>query len=173
MNEYSCYFTRDGRVVFILNKDIDKAIDTEKELLVVTTHCGDAFTIGANKRYDEFDNKDYYYDMYSYYFHNDTISNPEKFAKIIFTEGEKIYMKSGKEATDYFNGCYVDYDDYKLNDLYLGKISIPQNAPCKTVDMERTINYFEQYVKDGEEKLRCMSCCAISAFNWAGTKYER
>jgi hypothetical protein len=176
--KYSCYFMSDGRVLFIDNKDVDEAIDAEKELLVIDTHCGVSFAIGADKEINAYDaDPEYIYNMYNrdYTNHEDSVSDPSRFSKIIFTKGERIYMKSGYEATDYFQGigAFAEYEDYKPNDLNSGKVSISNDAPCKTVDMKKTINYFENHVKDGKEKLECMSGYLIEGLKWSGTAYKK
>ena len=174
--KYTCYFMN-GRVIFVKNKDIDEAIDIGKELLVIDTHSGTTLVIGADKEVNdnpEIDSE-YIYNMYTkdYNGTDELVSNLSCFNKILFTQGERIYMKSGKEATDYFNGHFAEYGNYKPNDLDCGCVEIPQNDPCKCVDMERTINYFENRVKDGKEKLECMSCCYVKGLNWDNTKYKK
>lgn len=174
--KYTCYFMGDGRVVFVNNKDIDDAIDAGKELFVINTHSGANLVIGADKEvndYPEIDSE-YIYNMYTRSYHDDElVSDLSCFNKIFFTQGEKIFMKSGNEATDYCNGHFSEYGNYKPNDLNKEYIDIPKDDPCKCVDMKRTIAYFENHVQDGKEKLECMSGYINKGFDWTGTKYKK
>lgn len=176
--KYSCYFMRDGRAVFIENKDIYESIDAEKELLIIDTHSGEAFAIGADKEVNDKQygiDSEYIYNMYSRSYNNvdESVSDCSRFNKIVFVKGERIYMKSGNEATDYWNGHFSEYGNYKPDDLNQGYVDIPKDDPCKCVDMKRTIAYFENHVQDGKEKLECMSGYINKGFDWTGTKYKK
>lgn len=159
--KYNVKFCSCGRVHFIDEEKISKAIENDKEVLVVCNNCGNSFVIGANKTYDEYMDEEVYM-MYSYYMRDKTIEDITKIDSIVFTSGEQIKMQTGGEAT-YHGNCFIDWKTKKSEDIS----NEEWEKMRKTVNIQHTINW----IKD-DEKLKEMSNYLVG-IDWKGTKYEK
>lgn len=101
MEKYQIYFADNGKIIFIPYEFINEAIEADKELLVIQTGYRGNFryAIGANKT-------DEGYMMYGYNPDESILDGNDlkKFHRVIFTQGEKIYMEDG----DYADNHYAD-----------------------------------------------------------------
>ena len=183
MNKYDCRFFPNGRVVFILWDDIDKAVESGKELLVICNSWsgGYAIAIGANETYDYYsDKKDKKcWEMYSYDVRDVEFTTEElsKFYKVIVTSGEKIMMKTGNEANAYQAHGFIDwdtkYETFKHSFYNYGHNFSEEEFEKmrREVDVQFTINMMNGKTdEEKDEKCRALSSYAIG--HWVGTKYE-
>ena len=100
----TCYSFRKVRHILLKN------IKT-KEILISCGGWSGGYTmaIGADKT-------TYYgkpcWECYGYDIKDQSFTSEEmkKFHKIIFTDGIRVYMKTGEPATQYFGGRFADYD---------------------------------------------------------------
>lgn len=159
--KYDVRFCSCGRVHFINEEKVSKAIENNKEVLVVCNNCGNSFIIGADKQYDKYLD-DNCYMMYSHSLRDTELDNLNNIDSIVFTSGEQIRMMTGGEATYHGTDVFIDWDTKK-----------PENTPNdewseirKTVDTQRTINWIGD-----EEKIEQMSHY-LTGINWTGTKYK-
>lgn len=159
--KYDVKFCECGRVHFIDEEKINKAIENNKQIIVVCNHCGDSFVIGADKQIDE-DGKIIYM-MYSFDKQNTEINDMSNIDSIIFTAGEQIRMVTGGEATYYGDGTFIDWETKKPDNV----TSKEWEQMQRTVNTQHTINW----IRD-DNKLEHLSHY-YSTIDWKGTKYEK
>jgi len=157
--KYEVYFCSCGRVHFINTEKLNKAIENEKQLLVVCNNCGNSFVEGADKQ--DYDGEEGYM-MYSYSKRDTEINDTSKIDSIIFTSGEHIRMMTGGEATFYGNGTFIDWETKKPDNV----TDEEWKTMRENVNVERTINW----IRD-DNKLSHMSNY-VTGINWKGTKFE-
>lgn len=167
MDKYECRFFQNGRVVFVLEEDINAAINARKELLVICNSWsgGYAIAIGANEIPDCESPSGIAWEMYSYEVRDKEFTSEElqKFYKVIITSGEKIMMKTRDQATSYWGGVFIDYDTKKPGDMSDKQWEVIK----RTVDAQTTINMIND-----DEKVKCLSHY-YNNIDWTGTKFER
>lgn len=99
MEKYQIYFADNGKIIFIPYKFIGEAIEADKELLVIQTGYRGNFrhAIGANKT-------DEGYMMYGYTPDETVLDEKDlkRFHRVIFTQGEKVYMEDGDYADNHY-----------------------------------------------------------------------
>lgn len=109
--KYHGHIFPNGRIAWVSEKDFEEAINKGKEILIA---CGGwsggyAKAIGAYKTtYDG----NLCWECYGYDIKDQSFTSEEmqKFYKIIFSDGIRVYMKTGEPATRYFGSRFVDYD---------------------------------------------------------------
>ena len=114
MENYEIHFANNGKIIFIPYDFIDEAVEADKELLVIQTGYRGNFryAIGANKT-----NEGY---MVYGYTPDEAIWDEnalKKFHRVIFTQGEKVYMEDGDYADNHYGniwrsdrtGCEIIY----------------------------------------------------------------
>lgn len=158
--KYDVRFCSCGRVHFIDEEKVNKAIDNEKQVIMVCNNCGSSRIIGADKVTEE-DGTDCY-NMYSYAMRDEEINDLSKIDSIVFTAGEQVRMMTGGEAT-YQGDVFIDWDTKKPNDISEDE----WDKMRRTVNTQHTINW----IRD-DEKLEQMSHYLVG-IDWTGTKYER
>ena len=179
--KYAVRFCSCGRVHFVDQNKIDKAIENEKQVLVVCNNCGNSFVIGADKKqeYEECNicidmNCDKctklenaklqtIYNMYSFGMRDTEINDMTKIDSIVFTAGKQIRMMTGGEATFYGNNTFIDCVTDKPENITSDK----WKEMRKTVNVQHTINW----IRD-DDKLEQMSHYYTN-IDWKGTKYEK
>ena len=159
--KYDVKFCSCGRVHFINQEKITKAIENEKEVLVICNNCGISFIIGASKEQD-YDGEECYM-MYSYDKRNTEINDMIKIDSIVFTAGKQIRMMTGGEATFYGNNTFIDCVTDKPESVTLDE----WKEMRRTVNVQHTINW----IRD-DNKLEQMSHYYTN-IDWKGTKYEK
>lgn len=99
MEKYQIYFADNGKIIFIPYEFIDEAIEADKELLVIQTGYRGNFrhAIGADKT-------DEGYMMYGYTPDETVLDEKDlkRFHRVIFTQGEKVYMEDGDYADNHY-----------------------------------------------------------------------
>jgi len=158
--KYEVYFCSCGRVHFVDTEKINKAIENEKEVLVICNNCGNSFVEGADKQ--DYDGEEGYM-IYSYSKRDTEINDTSKIDSIVFTLGNKVIMMTGGEATFYGNGTFIDWETKKPNSVTEDEWKTMR----ETVNVERTINW----IKD-DNKLSHMSNY-VTDINWKDTKFEK
>ena len=118
MENYEIHFANNGKIIFIPYDFIDEAVEADKELLVIQTGYRGNFryAIGANKTNEG-------YMMYGYTPDEDILDEKDlkKFHRVIFTQGEKVYMEDG------------DYADNHYGDIWRS-----DRTGCEIIDYNRT-----------------------------------
>ena len=149
MRKYNIKFCECGRIHFLDNKKIDNLCTKGKSVLVVCNNCGVTSEIWYTEQSD------------GYYVNSRRIRDKELEADdiglIITSSGEKIYMKTGSEATAYVSGTFIDWDT---------KDEFCSEEDRKIVDTKKTIRMI-----DDEDKLLELSYKGVK-IDWTGTKYE-
>jgi len=158
--KYEVKFCSCGRVHFINIEKLNKAIEIEKEILVVCNNCGNSFVEGADKQ--EYDGEEGYM-MYSYSKRDTEINDTSKIDSIVFTSGEKVKMMTGGEATFFGNGTFIDWETKKPDNVTDEEWEVTR----KTVNVQHTINW----IRD-DNKLSHMSNY-VTGIDWKGTKFEK
>lgn len=184
--KYDIRICKCGRIHAVSGEKIEKALENNKNFLLICAACGSATLIGANVALDWDDSSRDCYEMYSEDFSSykdktikaDIFKGNEKekaVEEILYSHGIKVPMKTGQYATDYFNGRFSDrwYPDfYKIqrNDITVKEIMdfIDEYTHDRTtVNMDRFIN------ETPDDVLEELSNYYIKGFNWKGTKFEK
>ena len=158
--KYEVYFCSCGRGHFVDTEKLNKAIENEKQLLVVCNNCGNSFVEGADKQ--DYDGEEGYM-MYSYSKRDTEINDMSKIDSIVFTSGKQVRMMTGGEATFFGSGTFIDWETKKPNNVTDEEWEVTR----KTVNVQHTINW----IKD-DNKLNHMSNYVIG-IDWKGTKFEK
>lgn len=161
MSKYDVKFCSCGRVHFIDNEKVSKAITNSKEVLVICNNCGNSFVIGADKQYDDTLDEDCYM-MYSRSLRDTELNDLTNIYSIVFTAGEQVRMMTGGEARYHGNG-FIDWYTKKPDDVSENE----WDKVRKTVNTQHTINWIRN-----DEKLKEMSHYLVG-IDWSGTKYEQ
>lgn len=113
--EYMAEIFANGRIALIPWSDFDDAVESGKEILVF---CGGwsggyARAFGADKTDDIYgiNNGKPFYELYAYDVKDKTFTPEDysKFSRIIVTDGIRVYMKTGEQATSH-DCFFCDYD---------------------------------------------------------------
>lgn len=112
MREFEGFVFPNGRIVAIPEEEYMAAIEAGKEILVF---CGGwaggyARAFGADKEQDIYEPDKTCYMVYSYDVMDKTFTpeDMKRFAKVIVTDGIRVYMKTGESASDYYSGIFCD-----------------------------------------------------------------
>ena len=186
MKKYTMKICRCGRIHMIDDNKINKALDNNKEFLVICAGCGNGIVIGADCEPDIFNNGEEVYNMYTRDLsdYDDAILNKDSFEpdgkskgfeEILYSHGIKVPMLTGEYANHYIYGQFSDMiypDFYKIQreGITIEEIMefIAQYHDNRTtVDMERFIN------ETPNEMLEEISNYWIDAFDWTDTKFDR
>ena len=164
MTRYDVRAFPNGRVAFVNVKDIDEAIENEKEILLVCNAWsgGYAIAIGADKENDPDFGECYM--SYSYEIKEDTFNEEamKRFHKIIFTQGEKIIMETGHVANNHWGRTFSDTDtsvesinDYHNRHAWKNNLMSAEEIEMArtTVNERSTVNFMG---KGAEDKVRAM-----------------
>ena len=187
--EYEVKFCSCGHIHVFPWSIVEKAVETNENLLLICADCGKATVIGA----DTLDGG-YYgneegkicYEMYSHDFspYEDKIITKNFFRKhkthkalnrIYYSHGIKVPMMTGEYANSFFCGTFYDSrepDWYKID--HTGDLSRKEIMDFIT---EHRINKckvnMERFIRDNpEDKIRAISHYVIEGLNWKGTKFE-
>lgn len=183
--KYDMRICKCGRIHMIPNEKLNKALEVNKNLLLMCGGCGAGTLIGADIEPDWNEPDKECYMMYSSSFSDyedtsiavsDFESNEyhEGISEIIYSHGLKVPMMTGQYATDYFNGKFSDrwYPDfYKIqrSDITVKEImdfiEEYKHDRC-TVNMDRFIR------QTPEDMLEKISHYMIEGLDWKGTKWE-
>ena len=183
--KYDMRICKCGRIHMIDEDKLEKALENNKNILLICGGCGAATLIGADIEPDWNKTDNDCYMMYCYEFssyENKSITTADfesteynkGIEEIIYSNGIKVPMMTGMYATDYNNGRFSDrwYPDfYKIqrSDVTVKEIMdfIDEYAHDRTtVNMNRFIR------ETPEDMLEEISHYMIDGFNWKGTKWE-
>lgn len=182
--KYDMRICKCGRIHMVNEDKLEKALENNKNLLLICGGCGDATLIGANVEPDWNDPDKDCYMMYSCEFSSyedksittadfESTEHHKGIEEIVYSHGIKVPMMTGMYATDYNNGRFSDrwYPDfYKIqrSDITVKEILdfIDEYTNDRTtVNMNRFIN------ETPEDMLEEISQYTINGFNWKGTKW--
>lgn len=166
-----------GRIHLIETEKIFKAIDDEKNTLLICGDCGHILNIGGYREknmYSEAEEMVYVQEISDFSPYTDTIINKEEVGEIIYSHGLKVPMMTGNYANSYFNGrfydnCNPDFYKIKRNGITVEEIKRyldDYEKCCQTVDMKRFIN------ENDEGDLKRISNYLIESLCWKNTEYE-
>lgn len=165
MREFEGFIFPNGRIVAIPEEEYMAAIEAGKEILVF---CGGwaggyARAFGADKEQDIYEPDKTCYMAYSYDVMDKTFTpeDMKRFAKVIVTDGIRVYMKTGESASDYYSGTFCDcgtkdrleehYPDTCSNDIEQYDFS-----DCQTVDFDMTVRMLGADDKDYEGMVKML-----------------
>lgn len=183
--EYDMKICKCGRIHMVPDDKVEKALEANKNLLLVCAGCGAATLIGANIDLDWNEADKDCYMMYSGDFssHRDVSIHASDFDKtedskgieeIYYSHGLKVPMMTGQYATDYFNGRFSDrwYPDfYKIQRKDITVEEIMKFIDEYTHD-RTTVNMSRFIQQTPEDMLNKISDYMIEGFDWKGTKFE-
>lgn len=159
MSKYEASIFPNGRVILIESDTVEKAFQQDKEVLIVCTATSDGYAkvIGSDDGFDpdifgasRLDYQDYL---------KDTSLNSEElqwFYKAIFSSGNKIYMKTGHEATAYMYGVFTDFNtnEKEIKNAYPSLTKEEIIKLRQTVDERKTVRFLPR--EDIEEKVQAL-----------------
>lgn len=184
--KYDVRICRCGKIHFIDSDAILKALEDEANLVVICSHCGESFVIGADKysEPDELGDMVPCYNMYTGHLDGDYCIDMSDFvewagdrkkliSQIIYSRGVSIPMMSGQCANMYSAGRF---SDMWYPDLY--------RIDRSNVTPEEVHEFIENYHRDrytvnmncllrslSDDQAECLSHYLIPQFNWSGTKW--
>ena len=151
MDKYCVKFCECGRVHFIEWNLLNEACYKDnKSALVVCSNCGKSYLKWLS---DCMEGKAWN----SITIRDRVLDEKDEVEKIIISSGDRIWMKTGKEACAKAGNTFIDWETPESEATYEERT---------TVDIEKTIRMI-----DNDEKLRELSHYAVD-INWKGTKYE-
>ena len=165
MREFEGFIFPNGRIVAIPEEEYTAAIESGKEILVF---CGGwaggyARAFGATKERDLYEPDQFCYMVYSYDVRDKsfTAEDMKRFAKVIVTDGIRVYMKTGESASDYYSGTFCDCDtkdrlEEHFPDTRSNEIEQYDFSDCQTVDFDRTVCMLGADDKDREGMIKML-----------------
>lgn len=174
-----------GRIHFVLNSEIESALELNKEVWLVCGGCGKTYRIGADIERDWCDPERINYMMYTVEAENyeltaDMFESTDKHKgifKLIHSSGKRPIMRTGMHATHFVHGCgrfedswYPDFWKIERTDITVPEIFqfIEQWRKDRvTVNMNALLNDLT------DEEAECLSGYIIEGLNWKGTKFEK
>ena len=143
MEKYQIYFADNGKIIFVPYEFIDEALEADKELLIIQTGYRGNFRhiIGADKTNEG-------YMMYGYTPDETVLDEKDlkRFYRVIFTQGEKVYMEDG----DYADNHYANV--WRSDRTGCEIINYEQTFRCLSSDAHREalkhVYPFRQYFKE-------------------------
>lgn len=183
--KYDMKICKCGRIHMVDNEVLDRALENNKNLLLICAGCGNATLIGADIEPDWIEPNKNCYMMYSGDFSRykdrsikvndfESTENHKGIEEIVYSHGYKVPMMSGMYATDYFNGSFSDrwYPDfYKIQRSDITVKEIMEFIDEYTHD-RTTVNMSRFIHETPEEILEVISHYHIDGFNFKGTKWE-
>lgn len=185
MGKYDIRICSCGRIHMVPMEKLEKALENDKDLLLICGGCGKGTLIGADVEPDWDDPTKNCYNMYCRDFSTrkdksitvtdfESIASKTGIEEIIYSHGVKVPMMTGQYATDYYNGMFSDrwYPDFfkiQRDGITVSEIMdfIKKYSHDRTtVNMDRFIN------QTSEELLTEISKIGIQGLNWKGTKWE-
>lgn len=174
--KFQLYIFPNGRVYFLDYELLSKALEAEKEILIICNAWSGGYTrvIGGEKKYDPYysetdENGELlpYYDMYSYEIKDEEFNTEDlnKFYKIIFTSGEQIRMETGEQANSYQGDKFFDWDssedaivDRKSMSYPIGQKWVPESELAvqkvrQTVDSCATVRFLPKKDPDIQKEM--------------------
>lgn len=186
MRKYNVRTCNCGRIHMIPNEKVERALEDDKNFLLVCAGCGAATLIGADIQPDWDEPDKNYYMMYSGDFSRqqdasinisdfNTTANSKGIKEIFYSHGVKVPMMTGHYATDCFNGrfsdgWFPDFYEIQRKDVTVEEIMKfidEYNNKSTTVNMQRFIN------ETPDDILEEISCYLINGLHWEGTKFEK
>lgn len=175
-----------GRIHFTPMTEVTTAIEKDQELLLICGGCGSTYKIGADIDYFG-DSNEKGYSMYCFNpALNDTdfeitkanfaaTKNSKAIHKIIYSNGKRVYMKTGYYAKsfDHSNGIFMDtfYPD-RMDEL-------------KNMSSEQVKEFVEKWQHDSrtvvmkaflsnltDDEAEALSHFHIKGLDWSGTKWD-
>lgn len=155
-----------GCIHFIPWKDIEDAIDQNKEFVVICNRCGTAVRYGAD---------DYYFDelgdgkaLYCYPLDKGEITKERfdtEFTKILYNEGVRVPMRTGQLADFYDGNTFYDTQPHFWSSkLYECKtIEEVRDYYQKMNELAKQVNIDSLMDKLDDDKRECLSHYYIKA----------
>lgn len=187
MKKYDMRICKCGRIHMIPEENLTRALENDKNLVLMCAGCGSATIIGADIEPDMFSENpnDLCYMMYAgdlSPYENKIIteeifkgSEREKaVSEIFYSHGLKVPMKTGNYANNYFDGRFADMwypDFYKIQRK---DVTVPEIMDfIKEFTEERTTVSMNRFINENpEDMIEEISHYWIKGFDWTGTKYE-
>lgn len=181
--KYDMRICKCGRIHMIENNVIEKALQNNKNILLICAGCGNATLIGADSILDGSGKTEYM--MYSCEFarYKDRTIEISDFEpsehdkgiyKIIYSQGYRVPMMTGMYATDYCNGKFSDRWHPDFYEIQKRDITVEEIMKfIKKYNHDRTMVNIRRFINETpQEILKEISHYYIESFNWRGTKFE-
>lgn len=183
--KYDMRICKCGRIHMVDNESLDKALENNKNLLLICAGCGNATLLGADIEPDWDNPNKSCYMMYSAKFspYRNAVIQASNFEpterykgieKIIYSHGYKVPMMTGMYANGYFNGrfsdnWYPDFWEIERGDITVDEIMVFINEykhNRTTVNMRRFIH------ETPDDVLEVIAHYHIDGLNFKDTKWE-
>ena len=185
MSKYNMRICKCGRIHMIDNDKLDKALENNKDILLMCGHCGIATIIGADIEPDYLEPSKNCYMMYSMDFsvYDDKSITPDCFTEneehkaiqeIVYSHGIKVPMMTGGYATMYSCGKFADtwYPDF----YHIQRADVTVKEIMEFIDKynkdRHTVNMDRFIAETPDDMLEEISHYLVDGLNWKGTKYE-
>lgn len=163
MKKYEVRICRCGCVHFIPWKDVEDAVEQNKEFVTICNRCGEAVRYGADDYFDEGNA------LYCYPLDTGEITKErfdEEFTKIFYSKGVRVPMKTGYFADFYDGDTFYDCQSFNWSSkLYecrtieeIREFYQKQNSLAKQVNIDRFMNKLD------EDKRESLNHYYIQAF---------
>lgn len=165
MREFEGFIFPNGRIIAIPEEEYTAVIEAGKEILVFCGGWAGGYTraFGATKERDLYEPDQFCYMVYSYDVRDKTFTaeDMKRFAKVIVTDGIRVYMKTGESASDYYSGIFCDCDtkdrlEEHFPDTRSNEIEQYDFSDCQTVDFDRTVCMLGADDKDREGMIKML-----------------
>lgn len=183
ISQFSTIICKCGHVHFLDDEEIDTAFQQNQDIYFICGSCGSMYRIGAD--IEHFINPERIcYNVYNYGIEVDRMDftsenfkdrkNHKTTHKIIYSKGKGIPMKTGVNATSFFNDEFEDtwYPDFIYHMDGLTKDQIMEkfdewNKDRCTVNMNFLIRNFSH------DELKILSKFKIKGMDWTGMEFEK
>lgn len=168
-------FCKCGHIHVVSDEQINKAIESNKDHLLICAACGATYAIGA----DYMGSEEGYY-MHRYKLNEGEIMSPdnikERFSEVVYSKGYAVPMMNGCLANYYFDGRFSDATAIATSEIkyrmFQDQISFEKaferiNKDRHTVNMKLFIHWTPESI------LNLLSSYYIKGFNWHDTKYDK
>lgn len=186
MSKYDIRICKCGRIHMIDNDKIDRALEHDKNFVLICGGCGHGILIGADIEPDWFEPGKDCYIMYTGEFSRysdksvfasdfESTEQHKGIEEIFYSHGVKVPMMTGMYATDY--SCDGGFSDRWYPDFYkIQRKDITVEEIMKFIDEynhNRTTVNMERFIRETpDDMLEDISRYLIKGFNWKGTKWE-
>lgn len=167
-------FCKCGHIHVVSEEQIDKAIASNKDHLLICASCGASYAIGA-----DYAGPDEGYYMHRYELTEEVMSPDsikERFSEVVYSKGYEVPMMSGYSANYYFNGRFSDERAVTTNEIKHRMIRdrIQFEEAFERINKDRhTVNMNLFIRRTPDSVLNQLCSYHIEGFDWSGTKYNK
>ena len=167
-------FCKCGHIHIVSDEQIDKAIASNKDHLLICASCGASYAIGA-----DYVGPDEGYYMHRYELKEEVMSPDnikERFSEVVYSKGHIVPMMSGYSANYYFNGRFSDERAVSMDEVKYRMMMdhIQFEEAFERLNQDRhTVNMSLFIRRTPDSVLNQLCSYHIEGFDWSGTKYDK